>query len=105
MDVSGRVERLELATTSRQRLRGLLFRSPDSVTRLLVPCKDIHTFGMLYPIDVAFISKEGKVIEVHRDVSCMRRIRNPHASMVAERFANAGEWLKKGDEIHLGSNI
>lgn len=102
MDVCGDVEALEFATTATQRLRGMLFRDPDDVTRLLIPCHDIHTFGMAYPLDVAFISREGKVLEVHRNLSAMRRIRRKDASLVAERFSREGDWLMEGDVIHIG---
>lgn len=102
MDVCGDVESLEFATTAKDRLRGMLFRDPDDVTRLLLPCHDIHTFGMRYPLDVAFISKDGKVLQVHRNVAAMRRIKNSDASIVAERFSREGEWLKKGDVVHIG---
>lgn len=97
------MESLELAISAPARLRGLLFRDPDKITRLLIPCKDIHTFGMRYPLDVAFISKDGDVLEVHRNVATMQRIKNKDAVMVAERFSRSGEWLMKGDVIHLGS--
>lgn len=103
MDVCGDVESLELATTAKERLRGMLFRDPDDVTRLLIPCHDIHTFGMRYPLDVAFISREGQVLEVHRNVATMRRIKRKDASLVAERFSRDGEWLKEGDVIRIGS--
>lgn len=104
MDVCGDVESLELATTARERLRGMLFRDPDDVTRLLIPCHDIHTFGMRHPLDVAFISRNGRVLKVHRNVSNMRRIRHKGASLVAERFSRGGDWLKEGDVIRIGSN-
>lgn len=103
IDICGEVESLELAISAPARLRGLLFRDPDKITRLLIPCKDIHTFGMRYPLDVAFISKDGDVLEVHRNVATMQRIKNKDAVMVAERFSRSGEWLMKGDVIHLGS--
>ena len=103
MDVCGDVESLELATTAKERLRGMLFRDPDDVTRLLIPCHDIHTFGMRYPLDIAFISREGQVLEVHRNVATMRRIKRKDASLVAERFSRDGEWLKEGDVIRIGS--
>lgn len=104
MDVCGDVESLELATSARERLRGMLFRDPDDVTRLLIPCHDVHTFGMRYPLDVAFISRDGHVLSVHRNVATMRRIRNKDASLVAERFSREGDWLKEGDVIRIGSS-
>lgn len=102
MDISGEAQSLEMATSASSRLRGMLFRDPDDVTRLLVPCHDIHTFGMRYPLDVAFISKDGRVLEVHRNVEGRRRLRRKEASMVAERFSKRGDWLQAGDVIKLG---
>lgn len=102
MDISGDVEPIEMATSASSRLRGMLFRDPDDITRLLVPCRDIHTFGMRYPLDVAFISKDGRVLEVHRNVEGRRRIKRKGAAMVAERFSKRGEWLQAGDVIRLG---
>ena len=102
MNVTGQVDKLEFASSVAQRMRGMLFRDPDDVVRILVPCHDVHTFGMRYPLDIAFISKEGDVLEVHREVSCRHRIKNSKAAMVAERFSKAGEWLQPGDVIRLG---
>lgn len=103
MSLQGKVERFQIASTVSERMRGMLFREPDDITRLLVPCHDIHTFGMRHPLDVAFISKEGDVLEVHRKVSARRRIKRKGASMVAERFSQEGDWLKAGDRIRLGA--
>lgn len=103
MDVCGDVESLELATTARERLRGLLFTDPDDVTRLLIPCHDVHTFGMRYPLDIAFISRDGEVLKVYRGVSTMRRLKQKGASLVAERFSRDGDWLKEGDVIRIGA--
>lgn len=102
MNVTGQVEKLEFASSVAGRLRGMLFRDPDDVTRILVPCRDVHTFGMQHPLDIAFISKDGDVLEVHREVSCRHRLKNARAAMVAERFSKEGAWLKAGDVIRLG---
>ncbi|WP_165252740.1 DUF192 domain-containing protein [Adlercreutzia sp. ZJ304] len=103
MDVSGEAQPIELASTTTQRLRGMLFRDPDEVTRLLVPCHDVHTFGMRHPLDIAFITKDGGVLEVYRGVGVRKRLKNKHASMVAERFSRDGDWLCVGDVIKLGT--
>ena len=46
---------------------------------LLAPCTSIHTFGMVFPLDVVFLSSEGVVVELHE---CLRpwRIRRVGAS-------------------------
>ena len=60
--------RLEWAGTSSTRRKGLLGR--DSLERgaglYLVPCPWVHTFGMAFAIDVAFLTKDGTVVDLHR---------------------------------------
>lgn len=104
MSLNGMIERFHISASAPERMRGLLFRKPDEVTRLLVPCHDVHTFGMRHPLDIAFISKEGDVLEVHRCVSARQRLKRKGASMVAERFSRDGEWLEAGDKIKLGAS-
>ncbi|PJM89118.1 hypothetical protein CV044_11450 [Achromobacter ruhlandii] len=50
------------------RLRGLLGRPPPGPRSgiLLAPCRAVHTFGMRYAIDVAFVSRDGCVLKVCR---------------------------------------
>jgi uncharacterized membrane protein (UPF0127 family) len=60
-------QRLEWAGTRQSRRRGLLGRTyldPDEGI-YIVPCQGIHMFGMKFPIDVAFIGREGRVLAVH----------------------------------------
>lgn len=92
---------VELLATWRARARGLLFRAPDQVDHLLVPCHDVHTFGMRYALDVAFVSREGVVMEVRRSVGPRRRCACAGAAAVVERFARAGPWLEAGDALGL----
>lgn len=46
------------------RMRGLLGRRPPGPRTgiLLAPCAAVHTFGMRYAIDVAFVSRDGRVM-------------------------------------------
>ncbi|MBR8655094.1 DUF192 domain-containing protein [Achromobacter sp. Marseille-Q0513] len=50
------------------RMRGLAWRKPPGPRSgiLLTPCFAVHTFGMRHPIDVAFISRSGRVLELRR---------------------------------------
>lgn len=84
-----------------ERLRGLkrrdLMGTRDCV--VLVPCRDVHTFGMDEAIDVAFVDANGSVVRVHRGVTAGRRLRCPLARMAVERFAREGRWLEVGDGI------
>jgi uncharacterized protein len=62
-------EQALLAETPGARRRGLLGTDslPDGEGLLILPCRQVHTFGMRYPIDVVFIDKDWTVRRVvHR---------------------------------------
>jgi uncharacterized membrane protein (UPF0127 family) len=54
----------EVARRVRERTTGLLGRDQESMTGALVlrPCRQVHTLGMRFPIDVAFCDREGVVL-------------------------------------------
>ncbi len=88
-----------LACRGKSRAKGLLGRSSSNAV-LLVPCKDIHTFGMRSAIDVAFVSEDGEVLLSRRGLKPKRRLRCSHAAYVVERFSKDGKrWLEKGDRV------
>lgn len=52
------------AGTSQQRRRGWLGRdsiAPDEAI-YLTPCEGVHTVGMKFPIDVAFLGADGRIL-------------------------------------------
>lgn len=53
------------------RLKGLLGKSklPDGQGMIITPCKSIHTFFMKFPIDVVFIDKNYRVVEIIKDMA------------------------------------
>ena len=77
--------RVMLATRLSSRLRGLLFSPASNDLMVLLPCRDVHTFGMQYAIDIAFLDANGEVIRAVRDVVPNRRLRQPDAVAVVER--------------------
>jgi uncharacterized protein len=67
---------LEVARTGWSRIRGLLGRSADDF-RLgkglwIVPSEGIHTFGMSFPIDVAYIDPGYRVIALYHSLAPLR---------------------------------
>ena len=60
------VENCKIAKTFFSRGKGLL--GVKSISNhealLIVPCNSVHTFFMKFSIDVAFISKEGVVVDI-----------------------------------------
>jgi uncharacterized membrane protein (UPF0127 family) len=59
--------RIALADRWLTRLRGLLGRPEPAVGEglLLFPCGSVHMLGMRYPIDVAFLDREGRVLAAY----------------------------------------
>lgn len=84
-----------------RRLRGLLPGSSvrDCSYAVFVPCRDIHTFGMDVPIDVAFADRSGRVLVSRRSVGCGERIRCVSATVAVERIATSAPWFEVGDNI------
>ncbi len=91
---------LSLAVGLRSKTRGLLLTKPHDETLLLVPCSDVHTVGMRQHLDIAFVDHTGRILEVHRNVGPLRRLRNRNAVAVVERFSScASPWFSEGDRV------
>jgi uncharacterized protein len=69
--------RVRLADTLPARVRGYLFRPqpPMGDGILLTPCKAVHMFGVRFPLDVVFISEDGRVVATYRNLTPWRRSR------------------------------
>lgn len=65
--VEGRDEpvALEIAASYGTRRRGLLGRTGLDGALLITPCNSVHTIRMRFPIDVAYLDKRLKVVDVH----------------------------------------
>jgi uncharacterized membrane protein (UPF0127 family) len=65
---------LEVAFDSRARRTGLLGRDtlPSGTGLVIAPCSSIHTFFMRFPIDVVFVTRDGRVAKVRRHVKPWR---------------------------------
>jgi hypothetical protein len=63
-----RVFDVEVPTTRRERARGLRRRAGlvPGTGLLLERCRSVHTFGMRFPIAVAFLDRDLVVLEVRR---------------------------------------
>jgi hypothetical protein len=88
-----RLERTQLlgldvpvATSFPSRFLGLSLLSRERAgAGLLIPrCRSVHTFGMRFPLDLLFLDRELRVLEVRRAVSPGRVVRCAGAAAVLE---------------------
>lgn len=94
---------LEVAETFRDRSKGLLGREGIEGAILLRPARQVHSFGMRFPLDVAFCTGD---LVVRRMVSLPPgRVTRPsvRCRCVIEAEAGAfGRWqLRVGDRLEI----
>jgi uncharacterized protein len=98
------VSQCELATTLLGRARGLLGHAPLTAGQgmLISPCQSIHTFFMSFPIDVAFLNRDLRIVHIIPSMPAWRL--SPHlfkAHSVLELPAGvlAATGSSVGDEL------
>lgn len=74
------------------RARGLLGSTVTAAPVALVRCRSIHTFGMGYPIDTAFLNEDGVVVTSVRGLAPCRVLNSRGAWMALERPVSEGSW-------------
>ena len=64
----------DIADTSQKRRTGLLKHTHLAAGEGLwiVPCEAVHTFGMKFPIDVVYVSKQKKVLKIRDNMKKSR---------------------------------
>jgi uncharacterized membrane protein (UPF0127 family) len=93
----------EVAGTRRDRRRGLRGREHLDGAFVIRPCRNVHTVGMRFPVDVAFCDHDGVVVRS----CCLRPWRlSPlvlRAALVSEAPAGAFDrWnLRVGDKVEV----
>jgi uncharacterized protein len=93
----------EVAASRGQRTRGLMGRDEYEGALVIRPCRQVHTFGMRFPIDVAFCDRSGIVLHL----SCLgpRRISRVvwrSAFVIEARTGSFERWkLRPGDVVEL----
>lgn len=91
----------DTATTRAQRRKGLLGRDGLDGAMVIDPCRWVHTIGMRFPIDVAFLDADGLVI---RTVQMpRRRLGMPVIRARSVIEAEAGAFARWG--VHVGDVI
>lgn len=92
---------LELAESARTRRRGLLGRDGVEGALLLGPASSVHTVGMRFAIDVAYLDRKFRVLTVRTMRPGRVGLPRPRARYVLEAEAGAMErWgVRRGVRV------
>lgn len=73
-------------TSAMERMRGLLGRPPLATGQALLidPCPSVHTIGMRYPLDLAFLDMHLRVVKLVRELPPLRFAGCPNARATLE---------------------
>jgi uncharacterized membrane protein (UPF0127 family) len=95
----------EVAANRAERRKGLLGRDGLDGALLLQQTRWVHTLGMRFPIDVAYLDADGNVLKTMRMGRHRVGVPVPKARTVVEAEAGAfGRWgLHVGDRIEVRS--
>ena len=103
----GRVlaERADIADTSAKRRTGLLKHTSlePGEGLWIAPCEGVHTFGMRFPIDVLFLSRQKKVLKARPNMVRGRMSLSLRAHSVLELPAGTVEatGTAAGDQLEF----
>ena len=84
-----------------ERLKGLLGTKADADPVALMGCSSVHTVGMAYRLDIAFVGRSGAVLAVWRSVPPGRLLANSRAWVTLERPHRRGTWLAQGEMVRM----
>lgn len=92
---------LEVAASRSTRRRGLLGRDSVDGAILLTPARSVHSFGMRFPLDVAWLDDDLTVLRTVRlgQHRMTRPVRGARSIVEAEAGAFARWGLLVGDQL------
>ena len=65
-----------MARSLRKRTKGLIGRSLQEFAQggalWIIPCDGVHTFGMRFPIDVAYLDSDGRILKIYHRLAPFR---------------------------------
>lgn len=97
--------KVKLANKPHARIKGLLGTAQQELNfdaLHIVPCRGVHTFGMKYSLDLAFLDGQNRVIACKYAVLPNRICLSPNGTRsVLERPASSCPWLKQGDHLSV----
>ena len=99
-------ENAQLADTFFSRFRGLMFRKEiaGDYALLIVPCNQIHMLNMRFAIDVIYLDKNGRVVQIDMNVQpnkICKTVKNAHSVIEMKSFASENFGINVGDMINV----
>jgi uncharacterized membrane protein (UPF0127 family) len=99
-------ERVMLADGWWTRLRGMMGRPEPAADEgmLLAPCQSVHMYWMKYPLDVAFLSSDGRVVATYHGLAPSRRSkwhRDAEQALELKAGRLAATQTEVGDHLEL----
>lgn len=93
----------EVAATRAERRRGLLGRDGLEGALVIERCRWVHTLGMRFPIDVAYLAHDGTVVKIATMARWQVAMPVAGASRVVEAQGGAfARWgVRVGDRLEL----
>ncbi|WP_228387840.1 MULTISPECIES: DUF192 domain-containing protein [unclassified Nocardioides] len=96
---------LAVAETARARRRGLLGTDRVVGALWITRCPSVHMVGMRYPIDVAVVDREGRVLHVAtlRRLTGMTRFRLRASATIEAAAGSMTAWgVRRGSVLTIG---
>lgn len=91
----------ETADSAAARARGLLGRDGTPGVLVIKPCRWVHTLGMRFAIDVAYLDASGKVVKIQR----LQRHRFALPVVAARQVVEAEAGAFDRWELHVGDRL
>lgn len=88
-------------TTVAEKLKGLLGTDDGAGTVVLTKCASVHSFGMGYDLDLAFVGERGEVLDVRRGMGPGEVASCGEATCVFERPSAGDEWINEGEHLWI----
>ncbi len=98
------IEQVLLAESTADRMRGLLGRTElkPEYGMLIRPCRSIHMWFMRFPIDVAFLDREMRVLKICRNLKPWQLAFAPQNTFcVLETAVDVLSAIQKGSVLIL----
>ncbi len=102
--------RVMLADTWWTRLRGMMGRPEPAADEgmLLAPCRSVHMYWMKYPLDIAFLAPDGRIVATYHGLApSSRSKRHGDADRALELKAGtlAAKRAEVGDRLELRTDL